>query len=59
MADREKMMMSETASQRGAWDAREAGVWAVFRRDEEDKDADLARVRRFVDSVQTQSKVKR
>ncbi len=59
VADLEKMIMSETASQ-AAHGTREMPVWGpVFRRVEDDKDLGLVRVRRLVDYVQTLSKVKR
>ncbi len=59
VADLEKMIMGETASQ-AAHGTREMPVWGpVFRRVEDDKDLGLVRVRRLVEYVQTLSKTKR
>ena len=59
VADLEKMILGETASQ-AAHGTREMPVWGpVFRRVEDDKDLGLVRVRRLVEYVQTLSKTKR
>ncbi len=59
MAELEKMIMGETASQ-ATHGTREVPVWGpVFRRVEDDKDLGLVRVRRLVEDVRTLSKTKR
>ena len=59
VADLEKMILGETASQ-AAHGNREMPVWGpVFRRVEDDKDLGLVRVRRLVEYIQSLSKTKR